>query len=301
MLIAMGLFRFIRQFFLILLLVAAGGYYWYARTPCHLPIQYSAGAIDPRFKLSEAQLLAAAKQAAGLWEKAAGVPLFAQVERGGVPINLVYDARQATTQKNNTLKNAIQEASGTADSVKAAYDAAESAYTEAQAGYLSAQSAYQSALAAYNKQVAYWNSRGGAPAREYQALQTQQEALAAQESDLERQRVAVNAKADAVNALSAEYNALAKRVNATVSTINQSAGKEFEEGLYSSSALGAKIDIYEYSDQDKLVRVLAHELGHSLGLPHNSNPQSIMYELNQSDTMTPSPEDLADLKKICGV
>lgn len=301
MLMGMHLLRFLRHAFFILLLLSAGGYYLYVQTPCHLPIQYSIGTVDSRFKLSEAQLLDATQKAAAIWEKAAGVQLFARTESGGVPINLVYDARQATTQKNNSLKNSVSENSSTADTIKAAYNTAEEVYKQAQATYLSAQNAYQSALAAYNQQVAYWNARGGAPSREYQALQAQQVALKTQESSLEAQRVEVNAKAETVNTLSAQYNPLAKKVNATVGVINQSAGREFEEGLYSQNALGAKIDIYEYSDQDKLVRVLAHEFGHSLGLPHNSNPESIMYELNQSTNMVPTKEDLADLKSICRI
>ena len=47
---------FLRQFFLVILLVTAGGYYWYVQTPCHLPIVYSAGTIDPGFKLTQSQL-----------------------------------------------------------------------------------------------------------------------------------------------------------------------------------------------------------------------------------------------------
>ena len=64
--------EFLRKFLLIALLLAAGGYYWYVRTPCHLPVRYTAGLIDPGFKLSQAQLLDAAGKAEALWEKAAG-------------------------------------------------------------------------------------------------------------------------------------------------------------------------------------------------------------------------------------
>ncbi len=291
----------IRQLILVCILIAAGGYYFYVRTPCHLPIRYSVGTIDSRFGLSQKQLLDATAQAAAVWEKAAGVKLFAYTPGSGMPINLVYDSRQQTTQKNNTLQDSIDKNSGTADSVKAAYNSAEATYKQQQTDYASAQTAYQSALTAYNQKVAYWNARGGAPRSEYQSLQAEQAALQQQAAALETKRTALNAEADQVNTLTAQYNALAAKVNATVSTINQSAGKEFEEGLYSTTAFSSKIDIYEYSNQDKLVRVLAHELGHSLGLPHNKNPESIMYELNQSTNMVPTAEDLADLKSICGV
>ncbi len=294
-------FAVVRHLLLLGLLVGAGGYYLYVRTPCHLPIRYTAGALDPRFKLSEAQLLEVLNKAAKGWEDAAGTNLFEYQKGGSLPINLVYDSRQATTQKNNVLKEKIDQTSGTADSVKAAYNAAQTRYVQAKAGYAAAQVHYADSLAAYNKVVAYWNARGGAPQGEYAALQSQKAALEAEAAALESKRLALNAQAGEVNTLSAQYNKLAEGVNATVDTINKSAGREFEEGLYTANAFGAKIDIYEYSDTDKLVRVLAHELGHSLGLDHNTNPESIMYELNQSENTTPTKEDLADLRATCRI
>lgn len=297
----MRLLTFARKFLPVALLVAAGGYYWYVKTPCHLPVQYSVGVIDPGFKLSQSQLLDAVERAAALWEKAAGAELFEYKKDGRLPISLVYDSRQATTQKNNTLKDAIDQTSNSADTVKAAYNSAQAKYAQAKAEYSSAQARYEQSLAAYNAKVAYWNARGGAPAKEYQALQSQKEALQSEERALESKRLALNAQASEVNTLSAKYNQLAKEVNANVSVINESAGREFEEGLYTQNSFGAKIDIYEYSDTDKLVRVLAHELGHSLGLGHNSNPESIMYSLNQSDNVIPTAEDIAALKTTCGL
>jgi len=40
-------------------------------------------------------------------------------------------------------------------------------------------------------------------------------------------------------------------------------GGEFEEGAYQSDQNGEKIDIYHLINQAKLIRVLAHELGHA--------------------------------------
>jgi hypothetical protein len=297
----LGFVGFMQKVLLVGLLAVAGGYFWYVRTPCHIPIRYSVGSIDNRFNISQAQLQTAIAKAIALWEGPSGAHLFAYTNTGGMPISFVYDARQANTQKNNTLKKEIEKTSGAADSIKVAYESDQVQYEQAKKEYLSAQAEYRSAFDAYNTKVAYWNARNGAPPHIFNELQSQKQSLALQAGALEQKRLALNALADRVNALGSDYNELAQEVNETVGIINQSAGKEFEEGLYTRNALGAKIEIYEYSSEEKLVRVLAHEFGHALGLEHNTNPDSIMYELNQSENMVPTVQDLADLRAICGL
>lgn len=290
-----------RQVLLLGLLVAAGGYFWYVRTPCHIPIAYTLGSIDSRFNISQAQLQTAIEKAIAVWEEPSGAHLFEYTNAGGMSISFIYDARQANTQKNNTLKQAVDKTTGTAESIKVAYGSEQARYEQTKKEYLASQEAYQNASRAYQTTVASWNARGGAPQDAYEALQAQKQVLSAQAEVLEAKRLALNALAEQVNALGSDYNNLAEKVNETVSVINESAGKEFEEGLYTKTALGAKIEIYEYSSEEKLVRVLAHEFGHALGLEHNTNPDSIMYELNQSENMVPTAEDLAALREVCGL
>jgi predicted Zn-dependent protease len=63
--------------------------------------------------------------------------------------------------------------------------------------------------------------------------------------------------------------------------------------------LGEEINIYEFDSRTALLRVLAHEFGHALGLDHNDNEQSIMHYLNSSTNLKPTKEDLAALREVC--
>lgn len=77
-------------------------------------------------------------------------------------------------------------------------------------------------------------------------------------------------------------------------------GKEFDEGEYVNSLGSEEINVYEYnSSHAKLVRILAHELGHALGLGHVKDPDSIMYELNDSANLHITRDDYDELNRAC--
>ena len=107
-----------------------------------------------------------------------------------------------------------------------------------------------------------------------------------------------------INALVDELNRVAKLLNLKVDTYNKigaSRGETFTGGLYKSDERGRSIDIYEFSSHDKLVRILAHEFGHALGLDHIDDSEAIMYTLNQGGKGALSKSDLAILRELCNL
>jgi predicted Zn-dependent protease len=75
--------------------------------------------------------------------------------------------------------------------------------------------------------------------------------------------------------------------------------RRFHKGEYN----GKEITIYQYQDRDDLILILAHELGHALGLNHVADPKAVMHELlsdQDLDTLTLTDADVQELHTACG-
>lgn len=302
---------FLTKSFLWIVLAAAAGYgaYFYlnSKGPCQSPIEYKLGTFDTQFNISQGVFLDDIAQAANIWNKAYGKTLFAFDPKstaggptnGDLPINLIYDSRQAAIDQDKGLETSVDQAMQSADSIKQQFQSLQTNYNQSKQQYSDIESQFEQSQNSYNSEVQLSNSQGGASQDEYTKLTQEKNDLLALENTVEQKRIALNDLADQINALIGKYNYLATDANSTISTINKTAGEEFEEGEYVSDSSGDRINIYEFEDTQTLVRVLAHELGHSIGLAHNSNPDSIMYYLNNSKNMVPTADDMAALDAVC--
>ena len=274
-----------------------------APLPCEEPITYVVGAFDKRFGISQQYFLTALREAEAIWEKPLGIELFAyEPESGDLAVNLIYDYRQETTSALSGLESVVEED-------KATYDALETRYAGLKTEYNSAKSTYDIQVDLFNKnseayqtQVESWN-KGKRNSREQ--LDQLEAAKVSLEADLRELKILegrLNEIVREINSLAGTLNRLADSLNLNVdkyNTVGASRGETFTGGMYYSAEGERGIDIYEFSSREKLLRIMAHELGHALGLEHIDDRSAIMYRLNEGNVGVLADTDLAALRALC--
>lgn len=246
-------------------------------SPCDTPIEYSLGEIDSRFNLSEKELLRRSKIAAKIWEEAYGKQLFLYDPESPFTINAVYDERQELSTETQNLDGKLKQENNQINENVAEFKARVEAYKEKQN--------------ALNADIEYWNEKGGAPENEYNNLKKRQEELQSEANDLQ-------AQAEFLNQSSNEFNSQAKTLTETVNKFNDVLKVKPEGGIYQQEGNDKKITIYFNNSEKEFIYTLTHEMGHSLGLPHNSDEKSIMYP-KITEILTPSTSDLSALATAC--
>jgi len=242
---------------------------------CDEPVKYKVGSVDPKFKITETEFLDKIEEASNLWTNAYGKRLFVYDQNSDLEVNLIYDERQGSFENIENMETNVSDKKLSLEEENAIYDQ-KVADLEKQ-------------IAELNKQVDYWNSKGGAPEPEFRALTKMQENL--------------NSKIDELNSYAKKLNQAVDDVNKNIGTFNNMVTKfntvleqKPEVGFYTSGE--EKIDIFFYTDDANLVNILAHELGHSLGLDHIEEDGAMMNPI-VSETTGIKSADKELIKAFC--
>jgi len=270
------------------------------RASCQNPIRYRIGTLDPRFGIGREEFRRAIEDASNAW--AIDRNFFRYDPQGKLRINLVYDTRQEITQHVILVRADISARMKEADSIEDRILFLKDKFRVLEASYSDQQASYEQANNSFNREAKRLNNAGGASETEFQILSDKRRSLRNQYALLEAKRQELNRSTDEVNGLIRKHNALLVRANAEASALNSSGsiGVQFEEGIYGRASGKEWIDIFQFESKAGLRVILAHELGHALGMNHNANPSSIMSPLIHTDRLVLTKEDEDGLKALCG-
>lgn len=272
---------------------------------CQEPIAYTIGVFDRRFGLSHKDFLKALSEAETLWEKPITKELFVYApEKSELAINLIYDSRQEVTKTLSSLGNVVAENETTYKALKKKYDSLKIDYERVKNVYDTRVVALDERNTLYQKEIETWNAGKRTSPEQFDRLEGEKLALEKEVAELKSLEAELNQIVGEINPLVGALNHLAGLLNLKVkayNTIGASRGESFTGGVYQSVEEKRAIDIYEFSSWEKLVRVLAHELGHALGLEHGDDPKAMMYRLNKGDAGILTNADIRALRALCGV
>lgn len=253
--------------------------------PCQRTITYSIGQISPIYDLDESTLKTMLNEIDNAWSAAAGKNLFEYDSNSSLSINLIYEEEQRFLNKEQSIASRIEYE-------KMSYKNTEHELLKLKERYKQEKKKYDEAITEYNKMM------------EKPSTQVQND-ITRQAHEIEERRRKLNDLASQINEKVENVNRISERIDEMLADYNAhfDTTKAFNQGDYQSSITGKVINIYGYRNLDELKLVLAHEMGHALGLQHVQNPESIMYYLMKDQStgqLRFTNQDTAALNNLCG-
>jgi len=242
---------------------------------CDVPLEWSLGRLDKRFGLGRKQVIHAIITGANYWSTG-GRRLFRYSPQSRFTINFTFDERQEMLIKRRGKRDPVAQVRRRRDALRK------------QRKRMLVR--YRRRAQAYEAEVADWNSKGGAPAAELKRLRRQKQRL-------KHELGAANDLVHRINALGSDINTRGRG-----GVVHQGKIGNTHRRTRGRLTTHLRIDIYAFSSWYHLTVLMAHELGHALGLRHVANPTALMYTDVGPDTLRdPSVEDRRELRRRCGL
>lgn len=234
-------------------------------------LRFKVGDVDPRFGLTQAQVIELTQEAVDIWQQGTQQTLFVYDPNAKLSIDLIYDQRQQDANDFKTTQNHLDQHNHqnqrSSDNIEHARSQLEWTQHRLEQQKQLLETEYQQLQA----QRATAQSR-----QQQQYLQDQQQQLHLKIQQFEQEVSYYQQQNHSFNQQVDQHNLNIQQYNQQIVQAQQRfPAREFHKGVF----MGNKIEIYQFDGPDDLRLTLAHELGHALGLTHHDDPQALMYPI----------------------
>ncbi len=274
-------------------------------SPCNKPLTYRLGDIDSRFNITQRELRKIMEEVEQLWESTVNKDLIELSPNGKVALNLIYSEEQKRTDAEQQFSNRITAKEQQVSVKERQYERLSERYKKAEKEVRQTLDKYNSKISTYNKLAKEWDGRE-ATSTIVAKFKTLEQEISELETSLKRKKQNLSTLRERTNTKTEQLNSLIKEQNNLIEEYNRrfSKSRRFDQGRYVKRGDNQAINIYQYGNRAQLKTVLAHEVGHALGLGHVDNPKSIMHNMMAEQNMANlqlTQEDISALKIQCNM
>ena len=282
-------------------------------THCEQPLGWRIGQIDPHFEVTAQQLESETRQAAELWNQAAGRTVLTRDEQNGFPVNLIHDHRHQRAMEVTRLQEQVGRLEAELEQRQQTLEADRTRQQQRRDNYQQELARYHADLQRHNQAVEAANRNrpdAGTIERIRQQtseLEQRRQELANRQQALQRHQQALQQHIDTYNDLVERFNARARELTRASRLASADSG-EYRADITRDRrgnmvSIQREIDVYFFFDRRDLRWTLAHELGHALGIGHVEHPDAVMHAAYLADTEGTAPalhaEDIRALRALC--
>lgn len=257
-------------------------------------LTYKIAEVDPRFGLSQDQLIQITQQAADIWKEGTGKNYFTYDPNAKLEIRLVYDDSKNRSEQRQKISAQFKQDQQCVVDEQQQIKQLKQNLSQTQSDLENKKQILNEKLKNFDQKMMQFNEGKLAPEYTAKSLAKTQKDLQKQTVSLKKDIAAYNQQAADLNKKVNHFNQINDKFNQSLNQFKQNAQADvFKKGIYN----GKQITIYEYSSIDDLRLTIAHELGHALGLKHSDQPGALMYSVRKdsdkkSNILTDADRDL---------
>lgn len=273
------------------------------KVPCEVALTYRVGEIHSQYNISRHELEDILKEVEELWSVPLNQDLVNFDEDGKVTVNLVYSENQQWTDAERQFSKRISVKEEKTSTYRKEHRQLLERHQEKQNEVQQVLEEYNSTVEDYNALAEKWKQKQ-APENVIEQFNQLEKKIGQIEADLQRKQNRLNELGKRANTKANRLNDIVEEQNKMIEEYNErfSKPRQFDQGRYVKKGSNEQINVYQFANRAQLKTVLAHEIGHAMGLDHVSNPKSIMHHMmGEQDIfdLKPTEEDIAAIKNRC--